>query len=86
MRLSQQQLGSFRKTGHLTVPVVFTDWEIAAVLADLEAWSEEILNTLSDEERAWYLDDNAGGETLRKIDNPVYLRSSFARLAQAPRE
>lgn len=41
--------------------------------------------SLTDEQRAWYLERGTDKVALRKLDNPVYERSVFRRLASHPR-
>lgn len=83
--LQQAQIESYRRTGHLTVPDVFTADEINAVLADLEEWSASVLAGLSDDERRWYLEDaSADRPMLRKLDHAVFERSAFRTLAASP--
>jgi phytanoyl-CoA hydroxylase len=81
--LSQHQLDEFKRTGHLTVPDVFSGAEIRAALDDLEIWSEEFLRAMTEEQRRWYLERNrGGGPLLRKLDNPVFHRPVFKQLAE----
>lgn len=85
--LSPQQIGEFRRCGHLTVPELFSEEEVAAAQDDLATWSEEFLKTLPAEQRAWYLEAQgvAGDQSaLRKLDHPVFHRPVFARLAKHP--
>lgn len=85
MTLSDPQLETYRDFGHLTVPGVFTACEMAAAIADAQAWADEVLAGLSTEERAWYVDRGASdGQALRKLDNPVAHRAVFRDLARKP--
>jgi hypothetical protein len=82
MPLSQAQIDDYRRDGHVTVPGLFSAAQIAEVLADLEAWSAEVVAGLSEDERRWYLEGGgAAGPTLRKLDHPVYERPVFRTLA-----
>jgi len=84
--LSQQQINTFRRTGHLTVADVFEDTRIQAALDDLAIWCEEFLSALPDDERGWYLESAAKGKpVLRKLDNPVFYRPVFRQLAEDPK-
>jgi ectoine hydroxylase-related dioxygenase (phytanoyl-CoA dioxygenase family) len=87
VHLSQAQRAAYREAGHLTVPGVFTADEIAATLADLDAWAAAFLADLRPEQRAWYLDRGVAGEAavLRKLDNPHHNRAAFGGLARDPR-
>lgn len=83
--LSQQQIEQFKRTGHLTVPAVFTDAEIQAALDDLQIWSDQFVREMSEQQRDWYLERaSRGGPLLRKLDNPVFHRAAFRRLAEKP--
>ena len=42
MTLSDPQLETYRDTGHLTVPGVFTAAEMQAAIADAQAWADEL--------------------------------------------
>lgn len=84
--LSAPQVDEFRRTGHLTVPDVFSAAEIASALDDLQVWSDEFIRAMSEQQRSWYLERNSGdGPLLRKLDNPVFHRAAFRRLAEQPR-
>lgn len=84
--LSHDQINTFRRTGHLTVETLFDDGDIDAALGDVEAWSKEFLDSLTEEKRAWFLERSESRSTaLRKLDNPVFHRPVFARLAMDPR-
>lgn len=85
MPLSQAQIDSYRCDGHLTVADMFTQAEVADALADLERWSADVVSALSADERRWYLEGRgAEGPTLRKLDDPVFEREAFRRLARSP--
>ena len=80
--LIAEQIARYRETGHLTVPDVFTAAEMDALVADAQAWADETIRGLDERQRAWYLE---GGGALRKLDNPVFHRPAFRRIAQDPR-
>ncbi len=84
-QLSEQQIEQYRTTGHLTVENVFSADEIAAVLRDIDEWSREFMASLTDEQRAWYLERGTDDVALRKLDNPVHERPVFRQLASHPR-
>jgi ectoine hydroxylase-related dioxygenase (phytanoyl-CoA dioxygenase family) len=72
--------------GHVTVPGVFSQAEMAASIADIMAWGDNFIADLCDEDRSWYLDQSAiSSQTLRKMDNPHFYRPAFAKLAADPR-
>jgi hypothetical protein len=80
--LMAEQVSLYRRAGHLTVPGVFTDAQTDAAIADVMAWGESFVQTLTAEQRAWYLErEMPGAEALRKLDNPVKHRDAFRRLA-----
>lgn len=86
MRLTDEQLSLYRDVGHLTVPEVFNVAETDGAIADAQAWGEAFLASLDDEKRKWYLDGGVqNGAVLRKLDNPVFHREYFRRLAGHPR-
>ena len=81
--LTPEQLESFRSAGHLTVPGVFSETEIATAAAEIDAWSGEFLEQVQDEQRAWFVDAGADGrDRLRKLDNPVFHRDAFREMAK----
>ena len=83
--LSSQQIDEFRRTGHLTVKRLFNEQEIQVALDDVATWSDEFLESLSEEKRAWYLEQAGGGKaSLRKLDNPAFHRPVFRQLAKHP--
>jgi ectoine hydroxylase-related dioxygenase (phytanoyl-CoA dioxygenase family) len=56
---------------------------MGAAIDDIDIWSAETLATLSDEERAWYVDGGVKDQVvLRKLDNPHHHRPFFADLAK----
>lgn len=85
MSLQPAQIETFQKLGHLTVAGMFQPADIAAALADLDAWCEAVIAGMSDDERRWYLETtDAARPQLRKLDHAVYEREAFRRLAAAP--
>ena len=86
MGLTETELATFRHAGHVTVPGVFTSGEIGRALADIETWSKEVLASLDEAGRHWYVDGGVTGRTvLRKLDNPHFHRPVFAEVARQPR-
>lgn len=90
--LSEEQIRDFRRTGHLTVPDVFSADTIAAAICDVETWSGEFLKTLSSDQEGWYLEKGTSLRSgaserpqLRKLDNPVFHRPLFRDLASDPK-
>jgi len=83
--LSTEQLGTYRRTGHLTVPDFFSETAIDAVRADIDEWSDQFLSQLSPQQGRWFLEhESRDARVLRKLDNPVYERPVFRRLAAEP--
>ena len=85
MTLSAAQLSTYRRTGHLTVPAVFTTAEMDEAIEDAKTWGEEFLGGIGEAERKWYLDAGVARQVLRKLDNPAFHRPVFRRLAKNPR-
>jgi len=85
MTLTPSQRETYARTGHLTVPGVFTAAEMDTAIADIEAWGEAFLGELSPGQRAWYVDGGVKARTvLRKLDNPVQRRPAIRALAAKP--
>ena len=83
--LSPAQIDEFRSTGHLTVKRVFSEQKIEAAIDDINIWSNEFLQSLTQEKQTWYLEQAGGSEaSLRKLDNPVFHRPVFEQLAKHP--
>ncbi len=83
--LSADQLDTYRRAGHLTVPSFFPETVINAVRADIDQWSNEFLSNLDPQQENWFLEyGTSGAPLLRKLDNPVYERPVFRRLASEP--
>jgi ectoine hydroxylase-related dioxygenase (phytanoyl-CoA dioxygenase family) len=86
MSISDEQLEGYRDAGHLTIEGVFDEATMLAAIADATAWGNQILGQLDDEQRKWYLDSGVSTqEVLRKLDNPVYHRPVFRKLAESPK-
>src|SRR6266850_3053193 len=76
----------YKKTGHVTVPCVFSAAEMDAVIEDIGRWGEQFLRELPADQRRWYLDGGVkASDVLRKLDNPHYHRDSIRGLARDPR-
>lgn len=85
MTLDEAQLSTYRRTGHLTVPGVFTATEMDLAIEDAKTWGEQVLGALGEADRKWYLDAGVARQVLRKLDNPAYHRPVFQGLAKDPR-
>jgi ectoine hydroxylase-related dioxygenase (phytanoyl-CoA dioxygenase family) len=84
--LSAEQLDTYRRAGHLTVPDLFSETVIKAVRSDIDEWSNQFLSQLDSQHAGWFLEHGTSdARVLRKLDNPVYERSVFRRLAAEPR-
>ena len=82
--LSDHQTERFRNLGHVTVPDVFDRHMVAAALADVDTWSREYLEQMPRDQRKWYVEQaDASGTLLRKLDNPVFERPVFRRMANS---
>lgn len=83
--LTNDQLQTFRDTGHVTVPAVLSADQLSAAVADIQAWSTEFLQNLPADQRRWYLENQGTSSSLRKLDNPAFHRPVFRQLAQDAR-
>lgn len=82
--LSDRQLQRFSELGHLTVPGVFDQDTVNSALADIERWSHEFLEQMTDGQRKWYLERaDTTGTMLRKLDEPVFQRPVFRNMAHS---
>lgn len=83
MSLSQSQKKAFEANGHLTVDDVFSGGQMASLLADIDVWSADVIAAMSEEDKAWYVDDGVKTNdiALRKMDDPVFYREAFRSLA-----
>ncbi len=82
--LSDPQLDQFRQLGHLTIPEVFDRRTVAGALADIDSWSREFLEQISEEQQRWYLEQaDTTGTVLRKLDEPVFHRTLLRQMAQS---
>lgn len=76
----------YEKTGHFTVPGVFTAAEMDAAIEDIGRWGEEFLRELPVGQRRWYLDGGVKArDVLRKLDNPHHHRESIRAIARDAR-
>lgn len=83
--MKDTHLQTYRDTGHVTVPDVFTPDQMDAAIADAAAWAEAELSAMDDQQRDWYVDKNSAvAQQLRKLDNPVTHRDVFRSLASQP--
>jgi len=83
--LTAEQRTIWNNTGHLTVTGVFSDTDLGRAEADLIRWSEDFLATLAPEDEAWFLEQSTQQRVLRKLDNPVFHRPVFRKLAESPK-
>jgi ectoine hydroxylase-related dioxygenase (phytanoyl-CoA dioxygenase family) len=76
----------YAKLGHASVPGVFTQAEMDALITDIERWGEEFLAALAPDQRRWYVDGGVKARgVLRKLDNPHFHRGTIGALARDPR-
>jgi phytanoyl-CoA hydroxylase len=81
-RLLLSQIEQYWCEGHVTVEGLFSVEQVSEAIADVEQWQLEFLAELQPEQKQWYLEGVANGEQrLRKLDNPVFHRSTFRRFA-----
>ncbi len=83
--LSSEQLATFKAAGHVTVPGLLNEVQIAAALRDIELWSQEFLSGLNEDQNQWFLESGGAAPVLRKLDNPAYHRDIFRQLATSSR-
>ena len=84
--LTDTHIDTYNRTGHVTVPGVFSSAEMDATIRDIEQWGEEFLRDLPPEKRAWYIDGGVAAKTvLRKLDNPHAYRAQILKLAADPK-
>lgn len=82
--LEAQQLDAFQRDGHVTVPDVFNAETIGECLEDIDRWSDEFLATMTEDQRTWFLEQGSGSRArLRKLDEPVFHRPIFRRMAMS---
>ncbi len=82
--LSDEQTQAFENFGHVTVPGMLTSKTLSAALADVEDWSHEFLEQMTESQRAWFLESaDTSGTALRKLDNPVFHRPVFEAIAKS---
>lgn len=85
MQPSPEQLERFRLTGHVTAAGVFSAGEVDAAVADVTTWGEQALAAMDEADRAHLVDRHTGSAgLLRKLDDPVFHRPIFARVASSP--
>lgn len=82
--LTPEQLDVFHRDGHVTVPDVFDAATVEACVDDIHRWSDEFLATITASQRAWFLEQASGSQVrLRKLDEPVFHRPVFRRMAMS---
>lgn len=82
--LSDAMIETYRRTGHLTWSGVFTEGQMDAAIEDAKAWGIDLLDSMDEKKRQWYMERNMGPPVLRKLDNPVAHRAAFRQLAAEP--
>jgi ectoine hydroxylase-related dioxygenase (phytanoyl-CoA dioxygenase family) len=80
-KLSDQQITEYWQKGHLTVADVFGAQTIYNAIQDIEEWSRQFLSQLDDDKKNYFLEKDIPGQFLRKLDNPVYERKVFRKMA-----
>jgi hypothetical protein len=80
--LTEARIAQYRRVGHLTVPDVFSAAEMDEAIVDAHEWGKQFLQGLEERQRFWYIDGGTAlPGALRKLDNPVFHRPVFRRLA-----
>ena len=79
--LTDEQLKNFHLTGHVTIDGVLTTKQVEAAEDEIDQWSCEFLETITDEQKQWYLENSGRASLLRKLDNPVFHRPFFRSIA-----
>ena len=79
--LSAQQTTEYWQKGHLTVDGVFDAQMIDGAIQDIEKWSRQFLAQLDEDNKNYFLEKDLTGQFLRKLDNPVYERKIFRKMA-----
>ncbi len=83
--LSDEQVAEYRRDGHLTIPEVFSSATMEKAIEDACAWGEEMQASWTEQQQAWFMEHVGTPDSqLRKLDNPVYHREVFRRLASSP--
>ena len=86
MTLSEADQAHYRHFGHITVPGLFDAQDMAAVIADIQAWGDAVPGRAAARAaRLVHRRRRQGALVLRKLDNPHHHRESVRRLARAPR-
>lgn len=85
MPLSEGDLAIYRHCGHVTLPGLFDQRTVTALIDDIQAWGEGFLAELPEAQRAWYVDGGVKARSvLRKLDNPHHHRAAVRELARTP--
>lgn len=83
--LTAGQLETYQATGHVTVPDVFDQDDVAAALNDVAQWGNEFLARMHEDQRRWFLErTESTTPQLRKLDNPAFHREVFQQMAKHP--
>ena len=82
--LSDEQAQTFENLGHVTVPGLLNSKTVNDALSDIQDWSREFLEQMTESQRDWFLEaDDTSGTALRKLDNPVFHRPVFEAIAKS---
>lgn len=83
--ISENEIALFGKEGHVTCAPFFDVDQIDTLYAVSDDWTEAFIAEMDDEKRAWYCEGLGKGETrIRKLDNPVFHKEEFQKLAKNP--
>ena len=82
--LSDQQMADYRQKGHLTTNRIFDSQTIDTAIRESEDWQQAFLADIDQAEETYFLEQEVAEPTLRKLDQPVYERAHFRRMASHP--
>lgn len=83
--ISENHISLFNEVGHVTCTPFFDTGLIDELCGVCDTWTEEFIEELDAEKRAWYCEELGKGEPrVRKLDNPVYHKEEFRKLASDP--
>jgi len=82
--LSDQQMADYRQKGHLTTNRIFDSQTIDTAIRESEDWQRAFLADIDQAEETYFLEQEVAEPTLRKLDQPVYERAHFRRMASHP--
>jgi ectoine hydroxylase-related dioxygenase (phytanoyl-CoA dioxygenase family) len=81
--LTPEQLESYHRDGHATVPGIFFVDQMDRAKQDAAEWGADVVSNMKPHEAEWYVESGSDSDrpVLRKLDNPVFHRPIFRQLA-----